>query len=169
MHVVVERSRVKSLACILGCAVFIVASLAIIAEGSAVTLVVGAVGVLTFAGFGIGWIVLLLRAGPALVVDDTGFSDRSSAMAVGRVLWSDVTSVSEQSIFRTPLIVVNVREPEAYVARLGRFPRVAARANVHLVGSPVTLASVGLKTSFSSLYTLLRDGFEQYRRRGPEA
>ena len=169
MHVVVERSRVKSLACILGCAVFIVASLAIIAEGSALTLVVGAVGVLTFAGFGIGWIVLLLRAGPALVVDDTGFSDRSSAMAVGRVLWSDVTSVSEQSIFRTPLIVVNVREPEAYVARLGRFSRVAARANVHLVGSPVTLASVGLKTSFSSLYTLLRDGFEQYRRRGPEA
>jgi hypothetical protein len=169
MHVVVERSRVKSLACILGCAVFIVASLAIIAEGSAVTLVVGAVGVLTFAGFGIGWIVLLLRAGPALVVDDTGFSDRSSAMAVGRVLWSDVTSVSEQSIFRTPLIVVNVREPEAYVARLGRFSRVAARANVHLVGSPVTLASVGLKTSFSSLYTLLRDGFEQYRRPRPEA
>ena len=44
MHVVVERSRVKSLACILGCAVFIVASLAIIAEGSAVTLVIGAVG-----------------------------------------------------------------------------------------------------------------------------
>ena len=169
MQVAVERSRAKGLASILGCAVFIVASLAIIAQGSALTLVVGALGLLTFAGFGIGWIVLLLRAGPGLVVDDTGFSDHSSALAVGRVLWSDVTSVSERSVARTPLVVVNLREPKAYVARLGRLGRVAATANRHLVGSPVVIASVGLKTSSSSLLMLLREGFEQYHLPGPEA
>ena len=169
MHVVVERSRAKALASILGCALFIVASLAIIAQGSAVTLVVGAVGLLTFAGFGIGWIVLLLRAGPGLVVDDTGFNDDSSAVAVGRVAWSDVTSVSERSLFRTSFVVVNVREPRTYVARLGRLARLAATANRRLFGSPVTVASVGLKTSFSSLSMLLREGFEQYHLRGPGA
>jgi len=169
MHVVVERSRAKGLASILGCALFIVASLAIVAQGSALTLVVGALGVLTFGGFGIGWIVLLLRAGPGLVVDDTGFSDHSSAVALGRVLWSDVTSVSERSVFHTPLVVVNVREPEAYVARLGRLARVAATANRRLVGSPVVIASVGLKSSFANLSMLLREGFEQYHLRRPEA
>jgi len=76
MQAVVARSRAKSLACLLGCALFVAASLAIIAEGSALTLIVGAVGVLTFVGFGIGWIVALLRPGPGLVVDDTGFDDR---------------------------------------------------------------------------------------------
>ena len=168
MHVVVERSRAKVLASIGGCTLFVVASLAIIAQGSALTLILGAVGVLTFAGFGIGWIFLLLRAGPGLVVDDTGFDDDSSAVAVGRVLWADVTSVSQRGAFGSSFVVVNVRDPEVYLARLGRLARLAATANRSLVGSPVTVASGGLKTSFESLATLLREGFEQYHLRGPE-
>ena len=54
---------------------------------------------LTFGLFGSAWIVLSLRANPGLVVDDTGFDDRSSAVAVGRVPWSDVTSVSASCRF----------------------------------------------------------------------
>ena len=168
MGVVVERSRAKGLAALLGCAIFIVASLAIIAQGSALTLVVGVVGLLTFAGFGIGWIVLLSRTGPGLVVDDTGFDDRSSASAVGRVLWADVTSVSQRSIFTTSLVVVDVRDPEVYLARLGRLGRLAGTANRRLVGSAVVLSSVGLKTSLGRLSTLLREGFERYHLRGPD-
>ncbi len=167
MYVVVKRSRVKGLAAILGCALFVVVSLAMIAEGSALTLVVGTVGVLTFGSFGIAWIVMLLRANPGLVVDDTGFDDRSSAVAVGRVPWGDVTSVSELSIFRTSYVVVEVHEPEVYEARLSRFARLAARANRGLVGSPVSVSSVGLKTSFENLSKLLHEGFEQYHLRAP--
>lgn len=168
MYVVVQRSRVKGLVAVLGCALFVVGSLAIIAQGSALTLVVGTVGVLTFGLFGIAWIVLLLRANPGLVVDDTGFDDRSSAVAVGRVPWSDVTSVSELRMLSTSFVVVEVREPEAYAARLSRLARLAARANRGLVGSPVTVGSVGLKTSFENLSKLLHEGFEQYHLRGPE-
>jgi len=168
MHVVVERSRAKGLACIVGCALFIVASLAIVAQGSAITLVVGAVGLLTFAGFGTGWIVLLLRTGPGLVVDDAGFDDRSSGAAVGRVPWADVMSVSRRSICGTALVVVNVREPEAYLARLGLLTRLAATANLRWLGSPVILASVPLKTDFTSLSRLLSEGFERYHLRGAE-
>jgi hypothetical protein len=169
MHVVVERSRAKGLAAVLGCGLFIVASLAVIAQGSAIYFVVGAVCLLTSAGFGIGWIVLLLRPGPGLVVDDAGFDDRSSlGMAVGRVLWADVTSVSHRSVFTASYVVVKVRDPEAYLARLGRLGRLAATANLRLVGSPITVASVGLKTSFASLHMLLSEGFEWYHLRGPE-
>jgi len=147
---------------VLGCALFIVASLAVIAQGSAVTLLVGTVGIVTFAGFGIAWIVLLLRAGPGLVVDDTGFDDRSSATAVGRVQWADVTSVSQQSMFSASFVVVDVRDPDAYLARLGPVARLAAAANRRLTGSPVTVTSVGLKINFAKLSTLLRESFEQY-------
>ena len=99
MPVVVARSRPKMLLCAAGAVAFVVASLAIIARGSAITLVVGVVGVVTFSAFGLGWIVLSLRAGPVLVVDETAFDDRSLLVAVGRVLWSDVVSVSHWTAF----------------------------------------------------------------------
>ena len=168
MSAVIERSRAKGLASVLGCAVFVWASLAIIAEGSALTLIVGAVGVLTFGWFGIAWVVLLLRTGPGLVVDDRGFDDNSSAVAVGRVLWADVIMVSERSFGWTSFVVVKVREPTVYLARLGRLARLAGAVNRRLVGSPVTVGSVGLKTSFANLSMLLHEGFERYHLRMPE-
>jgi hypothetical protein len=161
MYVVVERSRTKGLASLVGCALFVVASLAIIAQGSALTFVVGVAGLLTFAGFGIAWTVLLLRSGPGLVVDDTGFDDNSSAVAVGQVLWADVTTISERRVFGTLLLVVDVRDPEAYLARLGGLARLAATANGRWFGSPVILTSVGLRTSFVGLSMLLREGYER--------
>jgi hypothetical protein len=96
-----RRSRVRAWRPFLGCALSIRASLVIITHGSALTLVVGTGGLLTFTGFGLGWIVLLLRTGPVLVVDDTGFDDRSSATAVGRVSWVDVTLLTRRSIAGT--------------------------------------------------------------------
>lgn len=163
MRVVVARSRLKSLACLLGCALFVLASLAIIAEGSALTLIVGAVGVLTFVGFGIGWIVVLFRAGPGLVVDDTGFDDTSSITAVGRVLWADVTRISELSISGTSFVVIGVRDPGLYLTRLRGLARLAAIANNRLFGSPVTIAAASLKISFADLSILLADGLRLAR------
>lgn len=164
MRVVVARSRAKSLACLLGCALFVVASLAIIAQGSALTLIIGAVGVVTFVGFGIGWMVVLLRAGPGLVVDDTGFDDTSSITAVGRVLWADVTTASELRISGTSFVVIGVRDPELYLTRMRGVPRLAAIANNRLFGSPVIIAAVSLKISFASLSTLLAEGLRRYQR-----
>ena len=65
--------------------------------------------------------------------------------------------------------MVNLREPEACVARLSRLAGWAATANRRLVGSPVTIASIGLRTSFSNLSMLMREGFEQYDLHTPEA
>ena len=163
MQVVVARSRAKSVAGLLGCVLLITASLAIIAEGSALTLVVGTVGGVIFVGFGIGWIVVLLRAGPGLVVDETGFDDSSSLTPVGRVLWADVTNVSGLSITGTSLVVVGVRDPELYIAGLRGLSRFAAIANNRLCGSPVIIAAVSLKISSADLSTLLTEGLRHYR------
>lgn len=170
MHVTVERCRVKSVAAILACILFIVATLRILAQGSAVTLLVGVAGVVTFTGSGIGWIVQSVRAGPGLVVGDAGIDDHSSLVSVGGVLgaWVDVRSVSELSLASTSFAVVEVRAKEVYLARLGLFARMAARANRRMVGSPDTVSSVGLKTSVSNLSTVMREGFEEYHRRRPE-
>ena len=65
-------------------------------------------------------------------------------------------------------VVVTVREPTVYLARLGRLARLAGAVNVRWFGSPVTVGSVGLQTTFANLSKLLHEGFERYHLRGPE-
>lgn len=113
------------------------------------------------------WVRQLFRTGPGLVVDDVGFDDSSSATAVGRVPWSDVTRVSTRKFSGTTCVVVHVRDHEEYLSRLGWFARRAARANVSLVGSPVVLAAGGLRVDVDELFALLHDGFESHLARAP--
>ena len=164
MYVVVERSRKKILLSILGSVAFVLVSLAIAAQGSALALVVGTVGVVTFVGFGVLWVALGMRRGPGLIVDDDGFDDGTSALAVGRVPWADVTGVSDWTAFRSSTVVVHVRNPDAYLARLTWIARPAARANLAVVGSPVTMTSSSLDMDSESLSALLHEGFERHRR-----
>jgi hypothetical protein len=58
VYVVVERSRRKIVLSILGSVAFVLVSLAITAQGTALALVVGTVGGVTFLVFGALWIVL---------------------------------------------------------------------------------------------------------------
>ena len=148
---------------LLGCVLFVIASLAILAQGTATSFVVGVVGLVTFAGFGAGWVWLTLRRGPGLVVDEDGFDDASSLVSVGRVRWADVEDVVTWGTLGSTTVVVLVRNPDAYLARLHGPGRWAARINGRMVGTPVTLASTGLRTSAADLEQLLRDGLQRYR------
>jgi hypothetical protein len=159
----IERSRGKSVLALLACVLFVVASLGILARGTATSFVVGVAGLVTFAGFGVGWVWLSLRRGPGLVVDEDGFDDASSLVSVGRVRWSDVRDVVTWGAFGSTNVVVLVRNPDEYLARLHGPGRWAARINGRMVGSPVTLASTGLRTSADDLEQLLRDGLQRYR------
>jgi hypothetical protein len=165
VQVTVERSRLKSGAAIVGCVLFVGASVGIFAQGTAISFVIGVGGIVTFTVFGIGLIRLSMRAGPGLVVDEAGFDDRSSLLSVGRVPWDDVRSVAEANVSTTSFVVVEVGDPEIYLARLGPLPRWTARVNGRMVGSPITISSVGLKTRFSKLATLIQQGFAEYRAR----
>ena len=169
MPVTIERSRGKSVLALLGCVLFVLASLGILAQGTAATFVVGVVGLVTFGGFGLGWVRLALRRGPGLVVDDDGFDDASTLVSVGRVPWSDVLEVSDWSLSGSTSIVVRVRNPDTYLRRLRGPARWAARVNGRMVGSPVTLASTGLRTDSAELHEVLADGLRRYRSRRPRA
>jgi len=163
VHVVVERSRAKSALALLGCAGFVYVSLAILTVGSATSFVIGILGVLTFTVFGIGWLTLLLRRGPGLVVDDEGLDDRASLVAVGRVPWSDVTGVGSWGAFGTSFVVVRVREPSEYLRRVTPLLRPAAWLNRSLVGSTVTIPSTGLRIGAGGLLALVHEGFQRHR------
>ena len=162
MRVEFERSRGKNLLALLGCLGLIGVSLLLMRSGGPFGLAVGIIGTVTFGVFLVLWVRMAVRGG-GLVVDDEGLDDRSSATAVGRVPWADVVAVSERTDFGSPIVVVGVRDPESYLARMGRLKRSAARANLGLVGSPVTLASTGLGTDHARLLRTLEESFQQYR------
>ena len=138
MDTVIARSRSKAGWALVGCAAFVAVSVALIASGHPVGVPVGVLGAVTFGAFGVLWAALGLRSGPGLLVDDHGFDDRSSAVAVGRVPWSDVVSVGAVEVAGVPTIVVRVHDPEAYVGRVRLVPlRTSFFAPTSWVSKPV--------------------------------
>ena len=168
MQVTLKRSRLKSSALILACVLFVATSFGILAQGTVLSFVFGVGGIVTVTTFGMGLTRWSMRAGPGLIVDDAGFDDRSSLVSVGRVPWDDVRSMTERNVSGSSFVVVEVSDPEIYLARLSLLPRWTARVNGRMVGSPITISSVGLKTRFSRLATLIHQGFDEYHTRQPE-
>jgi hypothetical protein len=110
---------------------------------------VGAVVVGLFALSGVLTVRSALSRAPALVVDHTGITDRTSALAAGFVPWSEVTGLSTWSHEGQTVVVVGVADPEAVLARVGPVARRLMRVNTGLC--PVTLATTALPLSAGQL------------------
>ena len=80
----------------------------------------------------------------ALLVADDGFTDDSSLTAVGFVPWSEVVGVGVSKISKATMIGVQLRDPEAFVAGLSLYRRIAAQANLRMFGVPVWIDPAGL-------------------------
>ncbi|WP_353952778.1 STM3941 family protein [Knoellia sp. S7-12] len=163
--VVIERSKVKTALALIGSVLFCVASVVLWRAGNPV---IGLLGLLTFGAFGVFIVRALFQSGPGLVLDDEGFVDDSSAGSVGRVLWADVTQLSTWAHQGANVLVVTVRNPETYVARLGAGRRRYARINMKMMGSPVGIASNPLKVDYDTLFALFTERLEKYRSRPTE-
>ena len=105
-----------------------------------------------------------IRTGePGLIIDPSGFTDRSSATAVGWVPWSDVDHLSVINVHGRRLILVQVRNPSNYLSRASGLAKKAMEMNDRMYGSPVFISPAGLEISFDALMRLLKAGLEKYR------
>lgn len=129
--------------------------------------IVGTLGVLFFGACGY-FIARKLKSGDAgLVIDAQGFSDQSSATAVGWVPWSDVVDLSGFSVQGQRFVLVLVKDPEVYLSRLTGLSRKSAAINLKAYGSPVTISANGLETTFEDLLKALKAGLVAYREQYP--
>lgn len=167
MQVDFARSRTKAAAILLGCLAFLAMAVFLMTTGP-LGIVVGALVGLTFGVFGVLWSALGFRSGPGLVVDDDGFDDRSSALSVGPVPWSDVLGIGVWSMSGNPCVVVHVDDPHAYARRAPWWGRAAARANIRLVGSPIAISHAGLRTDHETLLATMVEASERWHERHPE-
>jgi hypothetical protein len=106
-----------------------------------------------------------LQAGePGLIIDSGGFTDQSSATAVGWVPWSDVDNLSVVEVRGHRFVPVQVRTPANYLQRASDLAKKAMEMNDRMYGSPVFVSAAGLQVDFEELLRLLKDGLENYRR-----
>ncbi|WP_419703936.1 STM3941 family protein [Promicromonospora sp. NFX87] len=100
-----------------------------------------AIGVLVFTGLGLIVVRrLLLPTWPVLTLDGEGLTDWLPNLGVEQVLWTEVTGVREARLAFRRVLAVDVTDPKAVVARQRTFVRrIAASANIALVGTPVVL------------------------------
>jgi hypothetical protein len=105
------------------------------------TLSASAIGVLVFTGLGLLVVRrLLLPTWPVLTLDDDGLTDWLPNLGVEQVLWSEVTGLRETRLGLRRVLAVDVADPRAVVVRQRTFVRrIAASANMILVGTPVVL------------------------------
>jgi hypothetical protein len=96
---------------------------------------------------------------PGLVMSDAGFIDNASAVSAGFVPWSDVADLRLYELRKQKMLVIVMADTGKYVERGNAFRRMLNRANAHLCGSPVVIASTALKISFDELFA----AFGQYR------
>ncbi|MFT3825025.1 MAG: STM3941 family protein [Chitinophagaceae bacterium] len=106
---------------------------------------------------------------PAFVIDETGFTDRSGAVAAGRINWADVASIFEKSIqvsiaSKQRFIVIMLKDPEAYMAQQpGKMKQRLMQANTRYSGSPVNISVNAMAISFEELKALLQQRLEAFK------
>ena len=127
--------------------------------------ILGIVCILFFGGGGLFIASKLRDPKPAILIDERGITDRTTAVAYGLIPWEDITSVEPHTTFGQHFVLLNVADPEAYVDKAPTaFARRAARQNLKLTGSPIALNPNGLKMPFKELLHLVRQEHEMQQK-----
>jgi hypothetical protein len=140
----VMARRGKQAWLVVASAVFVALGTWMIVTGPALLVVIGVVCVATFALFGVLGVRQMLQSGPALVVDASGITDRSSATPGGFVPWTEITGFGIWQSNGQKVVTVGVADPEAVLARANPIARIAMRASMRMSGTPVNIATTAL-------------------------
>lgn len=119
------------------------------------------VGMASIVFFGFAALYILRKlpdSKPGLIIDETGITDNSSAIAAGHIPWTDIDSLSVITIQKQSFILFNVHHPQDYIDRQkGILKKKMMQMNVRLYGSPLLISASGLKIGFEELYKLVSE------------
>lgn len=172
--ILISTSKKKLLLLSLTCAVFILVGVWIILYNPSVRnpffdnfyfkYLVGGLSVLVFGIFIIYPIIKLFDTKPALIIDENGIVDNSSAVALGRIPWNDIISITETKYFTQKFITVKLSNPEYYIERQSnKLKRKTLKANFNKNGSPVNISTNSMSIKHDQLLQLLKDRLEAFK------
>lgn len=95
---------------------------------------------------------------PAMVLDEEGFTDYTSGVNTGKVLWKDVTGICLKEGMGQQFIMLKVKDPEKYIEREKNPLKLRIlQMNNRLYETPINISAKGMKISFEDLYQLLKE------------
>jgi len=101
---------------------------------------------------------------PGLIIDDEGLFDNSSAAAVGRIPWMNITRVVTAQVLNQQFLVIVVNNPEHYInEQHNAIKKKAMIYNFKNFGSPIAISAGGLKCNLSELLEMLDAGLVAHR------
>jgi len=104
----------------------------------------------------------ILKNGPGLIIDNTGFTDYSSGLAAGYIPWTEVKAL--KAINKKRSIAVILKDPNTILDRqTNALKRKAMVLNFRNYGSPIQLSPSSLQCSFDDLLKHLQTHFDRSR------
>jgi hypothetical protein len=169
--VIIEADRSKITLLFLGSLIFVSFSLVMIFASSLfrfnqlVTLTVGIIALLLFGFSSLYLLYKILVDKKGLEITRDGITDHVSAITVGEVKWEDIEGFEKKKVgILEEIITVYLKNPEEYLKSLPVHKKNILKANHKLYGSPVQLASTGLKCSTDELLSTLEQAYSRYRK-----
>ncbi|MDR1007991.1 MAG: hypothetical protein LBL65_05455 [Campylobacteraceae bacterium] len=115
---------------------------------------------------GVFCVIAIVRrlADPAagLIMDEFGITDNSAAFSLGLIPWSDISGFEICQVQWQRFLCILLKDPDAYISKLGIVKQALLKANRRIVTSPVAINSNSLSISFDELVTLIEQYFAAY-------
>lgn len=109
---------------------------------------------LLFFGLGLVWSAgALIRRSPAIIIDDRGIMDHSSAIGAGFIAWGEIAAVR---LVGAHLLILPIDEP-TLLARFPAWRRLFYRANSAALGAPIQITSMALSITSEELGRLIAE------------
>jgi hypothetical protein len=101
---------------------------------------------------------------PGMIIDDEGLFDNSSAAAVGRIPWENITRVVTTQVMNQQFLIIVVNNPEHYINEQHNVIKKKGMIyNFKHYGSPIAITAGGLKCNLSELLEMLDAGLVAHR------
>lgn len=99
-----------------------------------------------------------------LIINSEGLIDKSAGNSAGEILWIDVKDVVTINIMNQKFVSIIVKNPDKYIdAQRNFFKRKLMAQNYKMIGTPISISPNTLKISFTELYNILQQRFENYK------
>jgi hypothetical protein len=113
--------------------------------------------------FGIFAIVRrLVDPAAGFIMDEFGITDNSAALSLGLIPWSDISGFEICQVQWQRFLCILLKDPNAYISKLGIVKQALLKANRRIVASPVAINSNSLSISFDELMALIEQYFAAY-------
>lgn len=103
-----------------------------------------------------------LNPKPALVLDEKGLYDRTSASGAGFVAWNSISRIEPYTLMNQSFIGIDLYEPAQVLERQGMIARGLMKANRGFVSFPVNLAMQGFGRAAEDILIEIDAHWRQY-------